>query len=50
MPIVINDIESLLNFVSINFFMAENSKKIIVGVAKVWMGFLGEKQNGKRRF
>jgi hypothetical protein len=37
LPTVTDDLESLLNFVSINFFMAENSKKIVVGVAKVWM-------------
>jgi hypothetical protein len=37
LPIVTDDLESLLNFVSINFFMAGNSKRIVVGVAKVLM-------------
>jgi len=35
MLIITDDTENLLNFVSIIFFMAENSKKIVAGVAKV---------------
>jgi hypothetical protein len=49
LPIVTDDLESLLNFVSINFFMAENSKKPLLELQKSGCDFLG-KQNGKRRF